>query len=94
MPCRLIVADRLEDLLDQHRGQPHRRLVQQQQARPGHEGAADGQHLLLAAREGARHLDPMRSWSRGKSANTRSMSAAIPRVGPQVGAHLEVLGAR
>src|SRR4030095_7297341 len=49
-------ADRVEDLLDQHRSQSHRGLIQQQQARPSHERASDRQHLLLAAGEGAGHL--------------------------------------
>ena len=41
----------LEDRLDEQRGQPHRWLVQEQQPGLGHEGPADGEHLLLAARE-------------------------------------------
>src|SRR6266545_1301881 len=43
--------DDLVDLRDQHRRQPHGRLVQQHELGMGHEGAADGQHLLLAARD-------------------------------------------
>ena len=39
------------DLLDDHRRQPLGRLVEQQQPRAGAQDAADGQHLLLAARE-------------------------------------------
>jgi hypothetical protein len=42
--------------LDDHRRQAEARLVQQHQARPQHQGAGDGQHLLLAARKGARLL--------------------------------------
>src|SRR5439155_26980027 len=37
-------------------GWPRRGLVHQQEPRPGHERAADGEHLLLAAREGAPEL--------------------------------------
>src|SRR5437762_8019493 len=44
-------AHDLEDLLDEHRGQAHRRLVEQHQLGPRHEGPADGQHLLLPARD-------------------------------------------
>ena len=35
---------------------PERRLVQQQDLRIGHQRAADRQHLLLAAGQGARDL--------------------------------------
>ena len=40
----------------QQRSQPQRRLVQQKQARFGHQGPADGQHLLLAAGKRTRQL--------------------------------------
>ena len=43
-------ADRLGHLLDDDRRQPFRRLVEQHAARIAHQGAGDGQHLLLAAR--------------------------------------------
>src|SRR5207237_10572815 len=39
------------------RGQPERQLVDEQELRPGHEGPADGQHLLLATGEGPGALD-------------------------------------
>ncbi len=39
------------DLLDDHGGQAFHGLVQHEQARGVHQRAADGQHLLLAARE-------------------------------------------
>ena len=42
--------DDLEDLLDEDRGQPHRRLVEQQERRMRHQRTADRAHLLLAAR--------------------------------------------
>ncbi|KAI3478981.1 hypothetical protein L1887_59004 [Cichorium endivia] len=45
--------DDLEDLRNDQRRQAQRGLVQQQQARAAHQRAADGQHLLLAARHGA-----------------------------------------
>src|ERR1700736_6249143 len=50
------LADHLEDLLDDERRQPQRGLVEQQQARPAHQRAADRQHLLLAPRERAAAL--------------------------------------
>ncbi|MCY1295639.1 hypothetical protein D9M70_449870 [compost metagenome] len=42
-------ADDLEDFLDDLWRQAHRRLVEQHQARPGHQRPADRHHLLLAA---------------------------------------------
>src|SRR6266568_150754 len=48
--------DRLEDLLDKDRRQSHGGLVEQQEPGAGHERAADGKHLLLAAGERARDL--------------------------------------
>src|SRR5258707_1115391 len=42
-------ADRIEDLTRHQRGEPERRLVEQEQARAAHQGARDRQHLLLAA---------------------------------------------
>src|SRR6185369_14045652 len=44
-------ADHLEDLLDHEGCEAHARLVEQQEPRPAHEGAADREHLLLAAGE-------------------------------------------
>ena len=52
-PGSLISVTIVEDLLDQDRRQAHRRLVEQQQPRPGHQRPADRQHLLLAARQRA-----------------------------------------
>ena len=42
---------RLGDELDQLGRQPHRGLVEQHQHRPGHQRPADGEHLLLPARQ-------------------------------------------
>ena len=49
-------SDHLQDLAHDQRRQAQRRLVEHQQARLGHEGAANRQHLPLAARERERHL--------------------------------------
>ena len=49
-------ADDIEYLLDQDGRKAHRRLVEHEQLGLGHERAAHGEHLLLAAGEGAGHL--------------------------------------
>ena len=54
--ARVEVGDDLEDLLDDERGEPERRLVEQQQFWPAHQRARDGEHLLLAARQRAAAL--------------------------------------
>ncbi len=46
--------DHVEDRFHQHGRQAHRRLVHQEQARTGHQGAPGGQHLLFTAGESAR----------------------------------------
>ena len=53
---RVDLADHPADARDHLRGEPERRLVEQQQARARHEGAADREHLLLAAGQQARPL--------------------------------------
>jgi len=47
-----------EGLALQHRRQTERRLVEQQEPGSAHESAADGEHLLLAARECPGELEP------------------------------------
>src|SRR5437588_2246539 len=44
-------SDDGEDLLHEQRREPERRLVEQDQFRPRHQRAADGEHLLLPSRE-------------------------------------------
>ncbi len=56
MPSLFRLRDHIEDGVDQHRGQAHRRLVHQQDSGFQHQPAAGGQHLLLAARERAAFL--------------------------------------
>src|SRR5262249_30717054 len=45
------LADDAEELRDEHRREPERRLVEQQEPRPQDEGARECEHLLLAAAE-------------------------------------------
>ena len=47
------LADDPEDVLHDEGGESEGRLVHQEELGPGHEGAGDGEHLLLTAREGA-----------------------------------------
>ena len=55
-PSSWMRCDGLEDVLDQVRREAHGGLVQQQDARLGHQRPAHGQHLLLAARQRAGDL--------------------------------------
>ena len=50
-PSRFSRLHLLEQVLHHQRREPFRRLVEQQQLGIAHQGAADGQHLLLAAGE-------------------------------------------
>ncbi|EGE57986.1 hypothetical protein RHECNPAF_3500035 [Rhizobium etli CNPAF512] len=50
------LADRLENALDDQRREAKRRFVEQQELRTRHQGAADRQHLLFAARKRAAAL--------------------------------------
>ena len=47
---RVDLLDRLEHQLHEDRGEPHRRLVEEQQLWARHQRAADREHLLLATR--------------------------------------------
>jgi hypothetical protein len=71
-------ADQREHLLDQQRRQAERGLVQDQQPRLGHQAAADGQHLLLAAAQRAGELPRALAQPR-KVAKTRSRLRARVR---------------
>ena len=52
--------DGFEDDVDEHRREPHRGLVEQQQGRVAQQRPGDGEHLLLAAGHGAGLLvDPL-----------------------------------
>ena len=51
MPLVAQARDQVENLGDQHRRQPERRLVEHQELRARHQAARDGQHLVLPAGE-------------------------------------------
>ena len=73
----LQIADDPEDLLNEQGRQAHARLVQKQQARRSHQRTAQGQHLLLAAREQSRCW-ARRSRRRGKREVPGRASARTP----------------
>src|SRR4051812_33023348 len=52
------MAEAAEQVLHDDRRQPQRRLVEQQETRAPHEGASDGEHLLLPSAEAAGQLRP------------------------------------
>src|SRR5712692_2732069 len=89
-----LTADLMDDLKDRgHHGrrQPQRRLVQEQELGSRHEGAGDGQHLLLAAREGAPELpEPL---LQAREVMEDALEVLWPRALPaaDIGAHLQVL---
>lgn len=71
------LADDPENFRARSAAQAQARLIQQQQARTAHQGAGDGEHLLLAAAEGARQLIAA-LLKRGKRLNCSSISALTP----------------
>ena len=71
-PARLEPRQAAPDLGADQRRQPFGRLVEDEQARVGHQRAADGQHLLLAARERAAHARARGPRAAGTASNTRS----------------------
>ncbi len=77
MPWSRIVCDRVEDQVHQHRGQPHRRLVEQQQLRAAHQRPRRRRASAARRRTSCPAFWLIRSRSRGKSSRTRSWSAAI-----------------
>ena len=88
---RVDVADHLEDLLDQDRGKAHRRLVEEQQLRVGHQGAPDRQHLLLATGQRPAGLARPLAKPREEREDALEVPLELDLVGPRVGTHLEVL---
>ena len=78
VPISLISLHDPRYLGDHKRRKAHGRLVQQQQLRPAHDRAGDGQHLLLAAAEGARPAGARVSQAREVlSISSRSLAVAL-----------------
>ena len=84
----------LEDLVDEDRRQAHRRLVHEQDLGVGHQGPAHGQHLLLAAAEGAGDLALALLEAREHREGLLDARRDGCLVGDDEGAHLQVLGDR
>src|SRR5438552_87284 len=85
------VGDDPERRLDERGGQPERRLVEQDEPRPRHQGARDGEHLLLAARERACRLSAALGEGREVGDDALEVLVHGATVAPNVRAHLEVL---
>ena len=91
VPCRLIVADRSRR--SARRGSARGPSTARPAAGPGprHEGAADRQHLLLAAGQRAAHLrDPLLQ-AREQLEHALEVLRRCSPLAPGVSAHLEVL---
>ena len=89
-PLPLDGREDLEYLPHQHRGKPHRGLVQKQQARALQQGARDRQHLLLAAGElaGGKRTSAIQ---RGEPLQLRLDAVAEVAPGVHLGGDLQVL---
>ena len=83
--------DQLEQALHVERGKAFGRLVEQEDARAGHQGTADGAHLLLAPAERSGHL--LAALGEDRQQLEHALERLLP-VRPrrrQVGAELEIL---
>src|SRR3712207_7034198 len=89
--CSSDLADDLVDAVDDHRGQAQRRLVEEQQLGLGHQRAADGQHLLLAAGHRAALLPLALLEAREQRVDPVEVAADAVGVAAGEGAHLEGL---
>src|SRR3989454_3646388 len=85
------VGDDLEGRLHQGRCEAERGLVEQDQPRPRHQRAGDREHLLLAARERARHLPPPISEDRELGGDALEVLVHSAAVAPHIRSYLEIL---
>src|SRR5215510_15375415 len=84
-------ADDLEDVLDELGREAEGGLVEKHHLGPGHEGTTDGEHLLLAAGEGARALLGPTPEDGEVVVHHVEVAGDALRVPARVGAHLEIL---
>src|SRR5688572_5585614 len=83
------LGDDPEDLARDQRRKAERRLVEEQEPRPAHQGAREREHLLLAARERARVLvDPL---AQPREPRAHAFDVRVERAAPRVGAEPQVL---
>ena len=82
-----------EQFLDQQRRQAERRLVENHQLGFGHQAAADGEHLLLAARQRAGALRTALAQAREDRKHALAVLRAA-RAGAPVAAEIEILAHR
>src|SRR4051794_14174523 len=85
------LADHVVDAVDDDRRQAERRLVEEQQLRLGHQGAADREHLLLAAGHRAALLTLALLEAREQRVHAVEVLADAGGIAAREGAHLEVL---
>ena len=93
-PRWLRAQDGVDHVGDDGRRQPRRGLVHQQAARARHQRAADGQHLLLAAAQGAREVPPVRDELREQLEHLPDVGLDGRPVAPRRGAELEIVDHR
>src|SRR5437660_6432540 len=89
-----VAVDRLHDLEDpayEQRSEAERGLVEHEQPRPGHQGPADGAHLLLAAGEGPGELGAPLGERRKEGVDVGQTSLALPPSARRMRAEQEVL---
>ena len=91
MPWRLMSSHDLEDGVHEDGGEAHRRLVEEEQARPRHQRAPDGQHLLLAPGQRAALLGGALAQAREQREHALEVGRDRVAVGAGEGAHLQVL---
>ena len=87
----LELGDDSGDLFHQQGRQPQRRLIEQEQTRPGHEGAAEGEHLLFLAAEGAPELTAAVAQPREERVDAREALRGTRAVVDEVGADPGIL---
>ena len=88
------LAQLAKDVLHDDRRQPHRRLVEQQQAGPCEQRATDREHLLLAAGEVAGQPVDALGEPRKEREHTLQIARDPGAVAAPIGAELEVLAHR
>jgi len=90
-PAVADAGDHRADRLDHDRREPERRLVEQNQRRPRHQRAADGEHLLLATGQRSGELLTPLLQHRERVEDARHVLCDLPAIGADEGAELQML---